>query len=77
MMKHFKVTKIREDFVTNKQLDEFAIHNMCKETTYDRLVRMGARKDNNCHVRGQRNGRGFLGVKLVKDDDPLWGGRNV
>jgi hypothetical protein len=70
MMKHFKVTKIREDFVTNKQLDEFiAIHNMCKETTYDRLVRMGARKDNNCHVQGQRHGRGFLGVKLVEDDE--------
>jgi hypothetical protein len=67
MSRCFKVTGNREDFVLTKQLDRVARGNGMSVTALkDRLGKMGGMRDNNCSVRGRRNGRGFMGVRLLE-----------
>ena len=52
--------------MTLKQVRAFANgHPISYSVTRDRLVKMGGRLDNNCHLSGVRYGRGILGVKMV------------
>jgi hypothetical protein len=67
MSRCFKVTGNREDFVLTKQLDRVARGNGMSITALkDRLGKMEGVRDDNCSVRGRRNGRGFMGVRLLE-----------
>ena len=68
----FKVTGDREDFVLVKQLAVVARGNGMSITALkDRLGKMGGFYDNNCCVHGRRNGRGFMGVRMLEDVDDI------
>ena len=54
--------------MTLKQVRAFANgHPISYSVIRDRLVEMGGRLDNNCHISGVRYGRGILGVKMVTE----------
>ena len=65
----FTVTGSREDFVLIKELSLVARDNgMSMKMLKKGMQKMGGTSDDNCCVRGQRNGRGFIGVCL----QPEW-----
>jgi hypothetical protein len=66
----FQVTKDVRDFVLTSAINTFAKENgMSKSKIQDRLLRMGALKDNNCCINGISHGRGF--IKLNMDTKSL------
>ena len=69
MLKKFKVTRRREDYLLISELRTFAKSNNLSPTVVkERLRKMGAWEDANCFVGGVRHGRGMVGVVMTVAD---------
>jgi hypothetical protein len=71
MLKKFKVTQRREDYLLISDLKTFAkANNLSLTVVKERLRKMGAWEDANCCVGGVRHGRGVTGVVMLESDGP-------